>query len=53
MPFHLRDVNYDACYKEGVSTLKKIKFTTCVANQFTCNDGECIDIEQRYTLIAQ
>ena len=53
MPFHLRDVNYDACYKEGVPTLKKIKFTTCVANQFTCNDGECIDIEQRYTLLIK
>ncbi len=47
---YFRDVNYDPCKKEGESTLKKIKFTTCVENQFTCNDGECINIEQRYCL---
>ena len=41
----------DPCYKEGESTFRKIKFTTCVQNQFTCNDGECIDIEKRYIII--
>ena len=27
--------------------LKKLKFTTCRSGQFTCNDGQCIDIEKR------
>ena len=26
---------------------KMIKFTTCTSGQFTCNDGQCIDIERR------
>ena len=43
-----RNLKNDPCYKEGESTFRKIKFTTCVQNQFTCNDGECIDIEKRY-----
>ena len=33
--------------QEGEPTVRRIKFTTCVNNQFTCNDGQCIDIEQR------
>ena len=24
-----------------------IKFTTCKSGDFTCNDGQCIDIEKR------
>ena len=43
----LRGVKKDNCHQEGESTVKKIKFTTCVDNQFTCNDGECIHIDQR------
>jgi len=27
--------------------IQKIKFTTCRSGQFTCNDGQCIDIEKR------
>ena len=42
-----RGVKKDNCHQEGESTVKKIKFTTCVDNQFTCNDGECIHIDQR------
>ena len=27
--------------------VKLIKLTTCAAGEFTCNDGQCIDMEQR------
>jgi len=36
----------DKCYTGG-SKEKKIKLTTCSYGEFTCNDGQCIDIEQR------
>ena len=48
MAFYFRNLKQDPCFKDGESTSRKIKFTTCVENQFTCNDGECIDIEQRF-----
>ena len=35
----------DKCATENPS--KMIKLTTCVAGEFTCNDGQCIDIEKR------
>jgi len=37
----------DKCYTGGPNKEKKIKLTTCSYGEFTCNDGQCIDIEQR------
>ena len=28
--------------------MKSIKLTTCSEGEFTCNDGQCIDMEQRF-----
>ena len=36
----------DKCYTGG-SKIKPIKLTTCSSGMFTCNDGQCIGIEQR------
>ena len=36
----------DKCATEN--PLKMIKLTTCMAGEFTCNDGQCIDIEKRF-----
>ena len=35
----------DACQADGV--VRRLKFTTCVTGQFTCNDGQCVSIEKR------
>jgi len=35
----------DKC--ETDNPVKMIKLTTCQAGEFTCNDGQCIDIEKR------
>ena len=36
----------DKCYKGG-SRVKRIKLTSCGEREFTCTDGQCIDMEQR------
>ncbi|XP_023332382.1 uncharacterized protein LOC111704388 [Eurytemora carolleeae] len=35
------------CIKDGEPFIRQVKFTTCVEGQFTCNNGHCIDIEER------
>ena len=41
-------VTDDKCYQDG--TVRRLKFTTCTSGQFTCNGGQCIDIEKRCDL---
>ena len=38
-------VEEDACQADGV--VRRLKFTTCVPGEFTCNDGQCVGIEKR------
>ena len=33
---------------QGYQQVKPIKLTTCSEGEFTCNDGQCISIEQRF-----
>ena len=40
-----RGVVDDACQENGI--VRKLKFTTCIPGQFTCNDGQCVGIEKR------
>ena len=44
-------VEDDRCLEDG--TIRKLKFTTCPLGKFTCNDGLCIDIDERCDKIAQ
>ena len=41
----------DPCVQDGV--VRKLKFTRCAPGTFTCNDGLCIDIDQRCDKIGQ
>ena len=38
-------VEEDACQADGV--VRRLKFTTCIPGEFTCNDGQCVGIEKR------
>ena len=37
----------DTCFSKQESGIKRLKFTTCLDDQFTCDDGQCIDLEER------
>jgi len=45
--FLFSGVNQDPCLINTNSAHKQIMFTTCTDEEFTCNDGLCIDIEKR------
>ena len=38
-------VEGDACQADGL--VRRLKFTTCVSGEFTCNDGQCVGIGKR------
>ena len=38
---------HDECSDPSTDTKKIIKLTSCTKGSFTCNDGQCIDIEER------
>ena len=42
----LSNVIDDKCQNERV--IRRLKFTTCTSGQFTCSNGECVGIEERY-----
>ena len=35
----------DKCQQDGI--VRRLKLTTCTPGQFTCSDGQCVDIEER------
>ena len=42
-----KNVPFAVCDGEGDSSELVLKLTTCTDNMFTCDDGRCIDIEDR------
>ena len=40
-------VKNDKCNKDGEGHVAILKLTTCSDEQFSCNDGQCIEMEQR------
>ena len=42
-------VKDDKCHSGpvGASRVKQVKMTSCSKGEFTCNDGQCIDMEER------
>ena len=49
--FDFSNVVDDPCIQDGV--VRKLKFTRCAPGKFTCNDGLCIDIDQRCDKVEQ
>ena len=45
--FDFTDVTADLCETGEAKTEHVFKLTTCGENEFTCNDGRCIDLETR------
>ena len=43
----------DDCSKTLETKIRQIKFTTCKAGEFTCDEGLCIDMEQRCDQVAR
>ena len=43
----MSNVVNDKCTDNSEDKTMVIKFTACVEGFFTCNDGQCIDIEER------
>ena len=41
------NMSTDRCADGGRDTTMRIKVTTCEAGMFTCDDGQCIDVEER------
>ena len=37
----------DNCKNGAVGSLRRIKFTSCTYGQFTCSNGQCINIAQK------
>ena len=43
---NLEYIMYKGCYK-GLPYNQTLKLTGCLENEFTCDDGQCIDISKR------
>ena len=50
--FDFSKVKDDFCTARAESKLLKIKLTSCDRGKFTCNDGKCVDIEERCNQIS-
>ena len=50
--FDFSRVLEDPCTSSLASKLVRVKVTACRSGQFTCNDGECVSIEERCNQIS-
>ena len=42
----------DPCTSSLASKLVRVKVTSCGSGQFTCNDGQCVSIDERCNQIS-
>ena len=50
--FDFSGVKDDPCTSTAASKLVKIKISACDKGQFTCNDGQCVSIDERCNQIS-
>ena len=50
--FDFSQVLDDPCTSSLASKLVRVKVTSCGSGQFTCNDGQCVSIDERCNQIS-
>ena len=50
--FDFSGVTGDLCTATAASKLVKVKVSACKSGQFTCNDGQCVSIDERCDQIS-
>ena len=50
--FDFSRVQEDPCTSSLASKQVRVKVTACSSGQFTCDDGECVSIEERCNQIS-
>ena len=50
--FDFSQVQDDACTTSLDSKLVRVKVTACQSGQFTCDDGECVSMDERCNQIS-
>ena len=50
--FDFSGVKADLCTATASSKLVRVKVSACVSGQFTCNDGQCVSLDERCNQIS-
>ena len=50
--FDFSNVKDDSCTADSLTKSLKIKVTACGSGKFTCNDGQCVSMDERCNQIS-